>query len=113
MSQYEIDRPYIIGNTGIVNVAKLAMPHQLVKVRHTGKPIPNRQVLVDRYGKPHTFQPGEVKEVDLLVSQIEHLRELRRPGRMIEAVTQNGEDYSMKTVEAPLHPLLIEDISQP
>ena len=97
----------------VPDVRKLAVPHQLVRVRHTGQPIPNPQVLVDRYGQGHTFQPGQTKELDLLVSQIERLRELRRPGRMIDAMVQEGEIYQMKRVEAPLHPLIIEDLSQP
>src|SRR5262245_41451066 len=93
----------------VPDVRKLAAPHQLVRVRHTGEPIPNPQVLADRYGQGHTFQPGQTKELDLLVSQIERLRELRRPGRVIDAMMQEGELYQMKRVEAPLHPLIIED----
>jgi hypothetical protein len=94
----------------VVDMRKLALPHQLVSVRHTGEPIPNPQLVVDRYQQGHLLQPGEVKELDLLVSQIERFRELRRPGRMIEAVVQEGEIYQMKRVEAPLHPIMIEDL---
>ena len=97
----------------VADARKLALPHQLVRVRHTGEPIPNPQLVVDRYERAHLLQPGQVKSADLLVSQIERLRELRRPGRMIEAVVQDGEIYHMKRIEAPLHPLVIEDIPQP
>ena len=44
---------------------------------------------------------------------IESLRELRRPGRNIQKFVQEGEIYEMRMVEAPLHPLIIEDLSQP
>ena len=97
----------------VPDVRKLAVPHQLVLVQHTGQPIPNPQTIVDRYGQGHTFQPGESKELDLTCDMIESLRELRRPGRMIDAMVQEGEIYQMKRVEAPLHPLIIEDLSQP
>ena len=96
----------------VADARKLALPHQLVRVRHTGEPIPNPQLVVDRYERGHLLQPGQVKEVDLLVSQIERLRELRRPGRMVRGVVQEGEIYQMKRTEAPLHPLIIEDIPQ-
>jgi hypothetical protein len=100
---------YVVENSGIVDVAKLAAPHQRVKVRNTHDV--EVHTIPDRFNQPQTFQPGESREVDLLTSQIERLRELRRPGRMIEAVAQEGEVYYMnKRVEAPLHPLLIEDI---
>jgi len=52
-------------------------------------------------------------ELDLTCEMIDSLRELRRPGRMIDAMVQEGEIYQMKRVEAPLHPLIIEDIPQP
>jgi len=94
------------------DLRKLALPHQLVRVRHTGEPIPNPQIVIDRYQRGHLLQPGEVKELDLLVGQIERLRELR-PGRMIQKVTQEGEIYAMRLVEAPLHPIVIEDLPQP
>ena len=97
----------------VPDVRKLAVPHQLVRVRHTGQPIPNPQTIVDRHGQSHTLQPGESKELDLTCDMIESLRELRRPGRMIDAMVQEGEIYQMKRVEAPLHPLIIEDIPQP
>ena len=43
--------------------------------------------------------------------EIEHLREFRRPGRMISKLVQIGEIFcKQKMVEAPLHPLLIEEI---
>src|SRR5262249_1130253 len=104
---------YIAEHGGVVDLAKLAEPHQRVVVHHTGSP-PNPQVLFDRQGERHILQAGEVKEIDLTVSMIERLRELRRPGRMIEAVGQEGELYNMKRgVEAPLHPLLIKDLPQP
>src|SRR5262245_25701909 len=97
----------------VADARKLALPHQLVRVRHTGAPIPNPQLIVDRYERGHLLHPGEMKELDLLVIQIERLRELRRPGRMIDAMVQEKEIYMVKTIEAPLHPLIIEDIPQP
>src|SRR5262249_27049979 len=101
---------YMAEHRDAVDIRRLALPHQLVKVRHTGVPIPNPQVIIDREGQAHKLLPGETKELDLLVSQIEQLREWRRPGRMIDLATQVGEDYSFKKREAPLHPLIIEDL---
>ena len=51
-------------------------------------------------------------ELDLLTDMIERFRELRRPGRMIEAMVQEKEIYQIKKVEAPLHPIVIEGITE-
>ena len=51
-------------------------------------------------------------ELDLLTDMIERFRELRRPGRMIEAMVQEKEIYQIKKAEAPLHPIVIEGITE-
>jgi hypothetical protein len=102
---------YVAEHDGVADLQKLAMPHQIVRIRHTGDPLPNPMVVMDRFNKAHRFQPGEVKEVDLPISQIEHLRSLRRPGRKIQAAVQEGESYLYREIEAPPHPLVVEDIA--
>ena len=51
-------------------------------------------------------------ELDLLTDMIERFRELRRPGRMIKAMVQEKEIYQIKKVEALLHPMVIEGITE-
>ena len=70
----------------------------------------NPHVVRDRHNQQHLLQPGQSMEMEMLVDEIEHLQEFRRPGRMISKLVQLGELYCQKMVEAPLHPLLIEEV---
>src|SRR5262249_18836419 len=96
---------YVAQHSDTANLARLAEPHQRVKIRHTGSPE-NPMVVRDRNGEWHKFLPGESKGIDLPVSEIEQLREWRRPGRIVDLAVQVGEDYKFEKREAPLHPLL-------
>jgi hypothetical protein len=102
---------YQAEHVGVVDMKKLAEPHQLVRVKHTGTQTPH--IIFDRFNQPHKFFPGETREVDLPLSQIETLRHWRTPGRMIDMATQDGEVYAFQKREAPLHDLMILDVEQP
>jgi hypothetical protein len=93
-----------------VDAAQLAKPSQRVQVRNTHPKQIN--VVIDRYRQPHPLRPGEVKEVEMLVADIESFRRYRQPGRFRSMLIQEGAIYHMATREAPQHPVVIEDIPQ-
>ena len=98
----------------VADLARLAKPHARVKVTHTGPQLNpmvlNPMAFKDRHEQYHQLRPGESVEVEMLVDEVAHFRELRKPGRMISRQVQIGELYVQKMVEAPLHPLLIEEV---
>ena len=98
----------------IADAVRLAKPHARVRVMHTGQKLEpmvlNPMVVIDRHRQSHLLQPGQSVEIEMVNDEIEHLREFRRPGRMISKLVQLGELYIHKMVEAPLHPLLIEEV---
>jgi hypothetical protein len=83
---------------------RLDRKHQLVQVKNTtdttittlGKPIPQKHVVIDRFNLGHELEPGQIKEVDMLVDDIEYFIRERKPGR-------RDHQNRMK----PIHPIQI------
>jgi len=98
----------------IANARRLALPHARVKVSHTGPklnpPVLNPMLVMDRHEQYQSLQPGQSIVIEMVLDEIERFKELRKPGRWITRQTQIGELYIPKLVEAPLHPLLIEEV---
>lgn len=67
------------------------------EVAHNGRVIPQLHVVIDRHMQGHELQPGETKEVDLLVEQIEYFLKQRLPNRIN---VFSGRPH-------PLHPIVI------
>ena len=98
----------------IANARRLALPHARVRVTHTGlelnPQVLNPMVIKDRHEQYQSLQPGQSIEIEMVLDEVERFRELRKPGRMISKMVQIGEIYCQQMVEAPLHPILIEEI---
>jgi hypothetical protein len=86
-------------------LARRAASHQRVRVRNTS-PV-QVHIVVDRNLVGHELQPGQVKELDMLVDEIEAFRALRLPGR---GFITNG---PLAGIPKPPHPLVFEDIPEP
>jgi hypothetical protein len=108
-----IDRPHLPDTywarmqpvTIMASQDRLDARHCLVTVKnssdtelaHNGRVVPQLHVVIDRHMQGHELQPGQSKEVDLLVEQIEYFLQQRRPGRMNMF---NGRPH-------PLHPIVV------
>jgi hypothetical protein len=67
------------------------------ELAHNGRVIPQVHVVIDRQMQGHELQPGQSKEVDLLVEQIEYFLQQRSPKRMNPF---SGRPH-------PLHPIVV------
>lgn len=79
----------------IVTQAQLDMPHQLVELRNNDRV--QTHIVIDRFLNGHEFGPGQTKEIDMTVEDINYFRRQRRPNRM----SQDG------TRLLPTHPVEI------
>lgn len=70
---------------------RLDRKHQLVSVKNTsdvtvtasGKPVPQKHIVIDRYNQGHELEPGETKHnIDMLVDDIEYFIRERTPNRV-------------------------------
>jgi hypothetical protein len=88
---------------------RMAELHQHVTVRNTSDRTPNAQglirpqvhIVLDRGMVGHTLQPGEAKELDLLVRDVRYFLRQRAPDRR--------DHYGRPK---PLHPIVIEGLSE-
>ena len=109
----QIDRPHMPDSywarmqpvTIIAGKERLDAKHCLVSVKnssdteiaHNGRVIPQMHVVIDRHMQGHELQPGQSKEIDLLVEQIEYFLQQRNPRRMNPF---SGRPH-------PLHPIVV------
>lgn len=80
---------------------RLRAHHTNVTVRNTS-PLQNH-IVIDRFNVGHELRPGEVREMDMVDTEIENFLENRRPGRFypeIDPATPQGKPK-------PLHPIEI------
>jgi hypothetical protein len=69
---------------------RLDRKHQLVSIKNTsdvtvtasGRPSPQKHIVIDRYNQGHELEPGEVKHnIDMLADDIEYFIRERMPDR--------------------------------
>jgi len=83
-------------------------PHQIVKVRNTAEK--QSHVVFDRNGRGITLEPGQTKDIDMLLEEVAHFQHERKPGRIREMMVQKGNVFTFEDTEAPPHPISIEGI---
>jgi hypothetical protein len=77
---------------------RLAESSQHVKVTNTNDAkLPQRHLVMDRHLRGHELAPGETKELDMLVRDIEYFDNMRKPGRL-----------DAKGQPLPKHPIKID-----
>ncbi len=60
---------------------RLSQPHCVVDVTNTSPAV--KHTLIDRHQQPIDLEPGQTRRgIEMLVSEVEHFRSLRAPGRM-------------------------------
>lgn len=64
----------------IVTEAQLQKPHQLVEMRNTDRV--QTHIIIDRFMQGHELAPGQLKELDMLVEDINYFRRQRAPNRL-------------------------------
>src|SRR5215469_11086553 len=92
-----------------IDPLRLEKPHQVVTVRNTAEK--QTHVVVDRWGRGHTLEPSQAKDVDMLLEEVAHFQAERKPGRIREMMVQRGNVFVYENMEAPPHPISIEGIS--
>lgn len=69
---------------------RLDRKHQIVQVKNTsdtlvtsrGFAVPQKHIVIDRFNQGHELEPGQSKEVDMLVDDIEYFIRERKPNRL-------------------------------
>jgi hypothetical protein len=64
----------------IVTQEQLDRPHQLVELKNTERQ--QTHIIIDRFMQGHELMPGQTKELDLTVDDIEYFRRQRQANRM-------------------------------
>jgi hypothetical protein len=101
-----IPRPTQAGAVLMVTRERLEAPSQRVTVLNTS---PNQNhIVMDRHMRGHELRPGERKEVEMLVDEIEAFRKLGAPHRGM--YTPMGKQYP---IPLPQHPLRFIDLPAP
>jgi hypothetical protein len=99
-----IPRPTQSGAVILMSRERFEAPSQRVTVMNTS-PI-QTHVVIDRFMNGHELQPGEKKEIEMLVDEIAALRELGRPNR---GVYPSG---PLAGQPLPPHPLRFIDLPE-
>jgi hypothetical protein len=64
----------------IVSQEQLDKPHQLVEMRNTDRA--QIHIIIDRFLQGHELLPGQTKELDMTVDDINYFRRQRAPNRL-------------------------------
>jgi hypothetical protein len=64
----------------IVTPEQLERPHQLVEMRNNDRQ--QIHIIIDRFLQGHELAPGQTKEIDLTVDDIDYFRRQRAPNRL-------------------------------
>lgn len=64
----------------IVTQDQLDKPHQLVEMRNNDRA--QTHIIIDRFLQGHEIVPGQTKEIDLTLSDVEYFRRQRAPNRL-------------------------------
>lgn len=86
----------------IVNQDHLDKPHQLVQMRNTDRQ--QVHIIIDRFLQGHELMPGQSKEMDMTVDDINYFRRLRAPNRLSQDGRRVLPDHPVEVVgvrEAP------------
>jgi hypothetical protein len=100
-----IPRPTPAAAGILVSRERLEAPSQRVTVMNTS-PI-QTHIVIDRHMHGHELRPGEKKEIEMLVDEIEAFRALGRPNRGVYP------DGPLAGQPLPPHPLRFIDLPSP
>jgi hypothetical protein len=101
-----LPRPTQSGSVLLVSRERFEAPSQWVTVMNTS-PV-QTHIVLDRFMNGHELKPGERREVEMLVDEIEAFRKLGAPNRGM--YTPMGKQYP---IPLPPHPLRFIDIPAP
>jgi hypothetical protein len=92
------------------SATRLNAAWQLVRIKNTSAQI---HIIFDRFYQGVELQPGQTREVPMLVDEIEALVDQRRPERGMIMKFDPTSANKMRMAEKPLHPLVVEGFENP
>jgi hypothetical protein len=92
------------------SAARIAASWQLVRIKNTSN---QTHIIFDRFYQGIQLDPGQTREVPMLVDEIEALIDMRRPERGKVMLFDPTSATKMRMGEKPPHPLVVEGFENP